>query len=324
MLGKLTVFFSGGLLLISLWTPSAGALSVSGGRDCDDNAVMHCGALSTDELKQKHTGSGVVGIFNHFGISETEISNIGSTAQAGHVTRNGDVVVDGRVVATDAVTAGRQNMSGSTKVMAGGVAFYKRPVSVSFAQERLPAFVVMKDGQFSYAILASCGNPVSAKPVKPPVTKAPINIVKITKDTAGRQLPAVATNVFIFDVTCDGQTRTVTYNQSPMPAGNCIVGQIVTITERPVTGWQIMSSAAQSFTVAQGGVQAVFENQQIAPPQVQATVTPPPPAPAPQLAPQPAPAVQLPKTGAESAAGIGLVTAVASGFAHYWYKRRKV
>lgn len=146
--------------------PRAEALTVSSPRDCDNNAVMRCGALSTRELQQKYHGSGVVGIFNHFGIAPTDMNMIESTAVAGQVTCDGRVLVGGNVVATNAVTAGRQNMAGSTPVKAGGVTFYKRPTSVSFASCPLAAFVVMKNNQFAFAILASCGNPVTAVPVK--------------------------------------------------------------------------------------------------------------------------------------------------------------
>jgi hypothetical protein len=158
------------LLAANLLNPTAHALSVSSGRDCDDNAVLRCGALTTNELQQKYHGTGVIGIFNRFGIASSDISSSGSTAVAGQVTRSGNVLVNGQIVATNAITAGRQNMSGSTKVMAGGVAFYERPPSVSFASSPLAAFVFMNNGQFSSAIIASCGNPVRATAVVRTVT----------------------------------------------------------------------------------------------------------------------------------------------------------
>jgi hypothetical protein len=162
--------------IVSLGSSLAGALTLSSGRDCDDNAVLRCGALTTGELQSKYHGTGVVGIFNHFGISGQDINNIGSTAVAGQVTKSGNVMVNGQVVATNAITAGRQNMPGSTLVMAGGVKFYQRPPSVSFASSSLPSFVVMKNNQFAFAIIASCGNPVAATPVaKPAPTPAPVS-----------------------------------------------------------------------------------------------------------------------------------------------------
>jgi hypothetical protein len=158
-------------------TEQAGALSISSARDCDSNAVINCGALTTKELQTRYSQKGVATIYNHFGITATDIKNVGTTAVAGQVQKDGDVVVNGAVVATGAITAGRENISGSTKVTSGSTTFYKRAPSVSFRPNALSAFVIMENGQFKYAILGACGNPVSAKPVPkktPPVQKPPV------------------------------------------------------------------------------------------------------------------------------------------------------
>ncbi len=142
--------------------------SGSGQRDCDDNAVLRCGAYSTSELKQKYNNqSGAKTIFSHFGISSSEINQMQRTAVNGYITRDNKVVVDGKTVATNAVTAGRHNMPGSKKVTKGGTTFYTRPPSVSFSQQRLEAYVVMKNNRFNYAVIKSCGNPVTATPKTP-------------------------------------------------------------------------------------------------------------------------------------------------------------
>jgi hypothetical protein len=168
------------LILIGLLLAIAGplafhatALTVGSARDCDSNTVIECGALTPNELKQKYNNNaGVSGIFSHFGISSQDINNVSTTtAVEGKVTEGGRVVVDNKTVATDAITAGRQNMPGSKAITRGSITFYERPPSVSFASSSLPAFVVMKDGQFDFAIIASCGNPVKATPVKPPAKK---------------------------------------------------------------------------------------------------------------------------------------------------------
>lgn len=163
--------FCAGLALLTL-PMSTAAISVSSQRDCDSNAVIRCGALSTSELIKKYnSNSSTRAIFLHFGISPNDIGNIGSTAAAGRVTKSGKVVVNGKTVATNALTAGRQNISGSRKVTSRGVTFYERAPSVSFASSSLSAFVVMNNGRFEFAILASCGNPVRATAVKKPQKK---------------------------------------------------------------------------------------------------------------------------------------------------------
>ena len=150
----------------------ASALSVSSPTDCDDNAVLRCGALSTQSLISKYgSQSGAAAIYAYFGISRADVMAMNSSAVAGSVTKSGDVLVGGKVVATNAMTAGRQNMSGSTKVTSNGVTFYKRAPSASFQSSSLPAFVVMHSGAFAYAIIASCGNPVTAKAVAAPAPK---------------------------------------------------------------------------------------------------------------------------------------------------------
>jgi hypothetical protein len=163
-----------------LFSKHSGALTIVSSRDCDDNAVIRCGARNFDELTTRYSNSGVAIIYSAFGINQQDISNIANAAVEGQVTKSGEVIVGGKVVATNAMTAGRLNMAGSTKVTSGGVIFYKRPPSVSFVSSSLPAFVVMNGDKFVFAIIASCGNPVIATPV---VVK-PVAIVKVKKAQA--------------------------------------------------------------------------------------------------------------------------------------------
>jgi hypothetical protein len=161
-------------LFALVFAPAAGALTIDSQRDCDSNAVIRCGALTPNELKTKYDSSASARtIFHNFGITHNDIDDLNTTAVEGKVTQGGRVLVNGEVVATNAVTVGRENIEGSQAVTANGVTFYKRPPSVSFQSSSLPAFVVMKDGQFDYAIIAACGNPVSATPVVKPKPTPP-------------------------------------------------------------------------------------------------------------------------------------------------------
>lgn len=167
--GMILGAFVGVLVVVSLRSNSAAhALSVSGTRDCNANSVIDCGALSTIELQQRYGQAGVAAIYAAFGITTQDIGKLTTTAVAGQVFKNGQVQVNGKTIATGAITAGRQNISGSTRVASGGVVFYERPPSVSFESNSLAAFVVMSNGQFQFAILGSCGNPVKATPVPRP------------------------------------------------------------------------------------------------------------------------------------------------------------
>ena len=134
--------------------------------DCDDNAVIRCGAFSASALHSSMTGD-VPAIFAHYGINQNDFNSL----TTGTVRRDGTVWVNGRMVATQAISVGRQDMPGSTPVPNLGI--YERPPSVSFASNELAAFVKMNNGQFVYAIIQSCGNPVKATPVAPPATPPP-------------------------------------------------------------------------------------------------------------------------------------------------------
>ncbi len=136
-------------------------------QDCDNNAVVYCGAQTQAELQQKiATGDGKNGdirqIYTQYGISTSQIDRTVN----GTVTKDGKVIVNGQTVATGAQSVGRQFIPGSTQQ--GTV--YIRPTSVSFKQDSLEAFVYMPNGTFAWAILKSCGNPVVANAVPKPVT----------------------------------------------------------------------------------------------------------------------------------------------------------
>lgn len=157
--------------------PVANAVSIGGPSDCDNNAIVRCGVHSTAAAVNAYNSRAYVrGVYAEFGITKADMASFPSTAVAGKVTKSGNVFVDGKskAVATNAVTGGQQNIPGSTRVNHQGAVFYRRPPSVSFQQSSLPAFVVMKNNQFQFAIIASCGNAVSAKPTsQPKVAVAP-------------------------------------------------------------------------------------------------------------------------------------------------------
>lgn len=217
--GMVTGAFIGIMVVTGIQvTAQAGALSISSARDCDSNAVINCGALTTKELQDRYSRSGVAAIYNHFGISSSDISKVNNTAVAGQVHKDGRITVNGTAVATGAITAGRENISGSTKVTSGGVTFYKRAPSVSFRPDSLSAFVIMENGVFKYAILGACGNPVMGTPVKKNTPK-PVTPVKATPPPTPTPTPTPETPT----------TSTQTPESTPVVASS-------TVTELPKTG----------------------------------------------------------------------------------------
>lgn len=156
------------------------ASQAAGGGDCDSNAVIRCGVGSVSDAKNSYNSDASVRkIYSCMGISRSEVENMqsgldnsGSGVTEGTVTSSGSVYVNGKLVASGAKTGGRQDMPGSTdRTQACGTPFFERSPSVSFQQPSLEALVDMQNGQFQFAIINSCGNPVVAtattKPTHP-------------------------------------------------------------------------------------------------------------------------------------------------------------
>lgn len=104
----------------------------------------------------------------------------------GMVYKDGRVVVNGKTVATEAVSVGRSNISGSWD----DHGLYARPTSVSFQSNSLPAFVYLSNGVFTYAIIKDCGNPVSAAPVKSSPSPSPQVTSKATPKVTPKAVPS--------------------------------------------------------------------------------------------------------------------------------------
>lgn len=152
---------------------SLGVVPLASAASCDDNYIVRCGVSSPSALVQAYqSDSYVQKVYSYFGISSSDINNLAQHSTNGYVTKTGDVVVNGKTVATGAITAGRDFISGSTKVNYQGITFYKRPPSVSFRDNQLSAYIAMdSNNQFAFAVLPSCGNPITATPVPSPKPK---------------------------------------------------------------------------------------------------------------------------------------------------------
>ncbi len=170
LMAGLALSLSGSLLLPT-------SVSAQSAQDCDDNAVIRCGASDLNNLKQKYRENqqgNVQALYTAFGIANEDAM---SGMVEGQVSGSNEVFVGDQKVATNAFTAGRQNISnerGSSLDMGGGQFWYRHP-SVSFANPagRLRALVKMEGGSFKFAVIMACGNPVLATPVPPTTTPAP-------------------------------------------------------------------------------------------------------------------------------------------------------
>jgi len=170
MLKRFTTYFAGvGIVLsaaLSL-TALSGTVSavVDDTPDCDNVAIIKCGADNAADMRKKAAQGDVPKIYNAFGISQNDLKG---EYVNGIVWRDGRVTVGDKVVATGAMTAGRN--FGGTPI--AGTNAGKYPTS-KFVDEGQTAFVRMVDGKFSFAIIKACGNPVTATPKQPPEQPKP-------------------------------------------------------------------------------------------------------------------------------------------------------
>jgi hypothetical protein len=133
-------------------------------RNCDPTAIIYCGATSVTELKNDYASRDggrypdIAAVYSYFGISASDIQNMGSTFKMGQVHKDGTVWLNGKQIGSGAVTAGRVNKPGSTAIP--GTKAYARSTQVAFASDAIEAFIGFRNGSPAWAVLAGCGNPI--------------------------------------------------------------------------------------------------------------------------------------------------------------------
>lgn len=288
----ITTLSAGIVLAVSAWALPAGALG--GPSDFDNNAIVGGGVHSLSAVRQACMDNFVQAVWANFGINCADINSMSTTLVHGRVTRNNEVFVDTQSapVATNAMTGGRQNMPGSTAVTTSAGTFFKRPPSVSFQQDSLPAYVSMMNGRFQFAIIGSCGNAVSATPVVRPanhVTTTTMTPTPSPTPTPSAPTPAPAQN----------QSQNQSQNQT-----QSVVVQTPATTATPTP---TPTTTTPSTTTPTTNQEEVQQQPQV----VAAAPAPTPVAAAPQSAPQ-----TLPNTGPGSIVGL-FAAATISGFLGY-------
>ncbi|PID31673.1 hypothetical protein CR970_04510 [Candidatus Saccharibacteria bacterium] len=169
----------GGMLFVSQRSTAVDAAK------CNPNDVIACGVSGITDLRKKYNANaGIQSAFKHQGISPDVVNKYAH--KEGVVYKNGQVKVGGKVVATDAMSMGRKNFSGSTKVTPNGHTFYVRPPKVSFVSNSIKAIVFMDaNGKFVGAVLYECGNPIAAKPKPVPVYQClALNVKQVARTDA--------------------------------------------------------------------------------------------------------------------------------------------
>lgn len=303
---SMLVSFICSVLFIFGYTSAMPANSQTYSNCGNTNYVIGCGVSSAADISNHYSEPGVADIFAYFGISKSDVNSMGSGAVLGDVYSNGDVKVQTsmpngntgyHLVATNAVTAGRENITGSKKVIFGGTTFYVRPTNVSFQSSPLTAYVMLDNNkQFKFAILKECGNPVKATPTPAPIP--PPAPSQTTPPPTPQPKPTPPQPAQTSPPPVQSQTQTQSQSQSQY--------QAVTVNQAA----QTPSSTTNNYYT---------QPQQ----QTQTTYTPPPAAAPVYTQPAASTTYKLPNTGPGNVIGLATTFGLCVGLTHYMFFGRR-
>ncbi len=342
-----------GVIALTLMTVLVIPTFASEARDFDSNAVIYGGAFSLTELNDRlvngsgpNVGAGVYGnwqtpngvrtFYNGIGIYESQFGNLVD----GIVKRDGTVWVDGVHKASTVFSSGRVDIAPSTLQNYGPIPIYWREPKYSFAQDSLPAFVYLNyDGSFAYAIVKSCGNPITPNtlkakikipPIIPPVVAETFDITvrkfndldgDSTKDDGEPMLSG-----WQFKIEGDGvEVFGVTDSNGEIAFKDLLQGNY-TITETLIENWRSTTLNPITITLSDVNLIVWFGNTRI--PEIPVPVTPQGEEEIIKGAFTEGGEVKgaftgsLPQAGGETAAALG-ITSLGSG-AYYWLRSKKL
>lgn len=163
------IIFSGVALAFAVTntqTVSAAAI-----QDCSTNSIIKCGISSPTNLITKIKAgkpADLDNIYKHFNIPTTSYDQFAKEAVLGTAYKNGNIVVDGKIVATDAWSIGRESKSYSESYKIDGETYYASDAKDVFNIESMPVYVWFNSvGQVTAAILQPCGNPMGGNVINP-------------------------------------------------------------------------------------------------------------------------------------------------------------
>ena len=182
---------------------------------CNSFNVVYCGTHSMSELQTAYSRTEIKELYKEWYVTETMVQG-GSNMREGVVDANGNITVDGRVVATNAITvqskAGtRQPQPQRSYKTSNGYTYYQYTTGQSFVDGPKSYNIYAwfdNNGSFITGVIKDCGNPVWGNPTTPPAKPA------LTCDAL--QVTEISRNTFKFSVKAtakDGASITsYTYN----------------------------------------------------------------------------------------------------------------
>lgn len=144
--------------------PNLASASACPGHDDDTNAFIRCGYNNLDELVTKFNQNpygDLQTVYGHFGMASIHDFK----AKAIHATvykATGEIKADdGTVLATNALSSGRENHGANRQpIMIGGKQYWYSPVQNSFASQSLDGYALLNDDHsLAFVSLEACGNP---------------------------------------------------------------------------------------------------------------------------------------------------------------------
>lgn len=269
---KTSLLTIAGFIIVSLFAiPFAKA---SQPRDYDNNSVIYGGAYTVSELRgDLSNGTGkpnqsayeLKKLFSHLGMGIENLTT--STLQDGVVSKNGNVTVNGKIVAYNALSMGRNKTAHSTQVSGVSYPIYWRPTSDSFVSGSIPAFVYINyDGSMAFAIIKSCGNPVKGVGIRvKPVTTYKVTVNKfndlngnMTKENTEPMLPN-----WSFRITGSNYDQTVQTTENGTITVSGLKAGTYTVTEIQKAGWTNTTPLQRTITITNSDLSVWFGNRLI-------------------------------------------------------------
>lgn len=314
------------LTAMTAFTVTANAQAVDTTRDCDQYAVMYCGAMTKAEILKKlrngdgrHSGADIRDKFSKMGISVATVEN--SKFVNGVVYLNGEVKVNGKVVATNA----------KTYIRTMGVVSTSKMGSAQAALVNLDS-----NGNFRYAIMTPCGNPVTAQPKVQPQPKVqtlkcvelsatPTNIrdqFKFTAKAATTNGANVSSYTFTFG---DGNKRTVTTSKLTAITTHKYAKAGTYTAQVTVNGKANNKNVSDTREACKVKITIEEEKPPVVTPPEQPE-QPEQPQPEKEVTPQvlPAEVKEMPKTGAGSLLALFGGTSALGAIGHRFYLKRRM
>jgi len=323
----LTALFAASALLLGV--AGLHRATASSMQDCKWNSIIKCGEPTADEFitqvranddKQGHHD--LQAVYSDFGLVPSDYSKFVTDAQPGMAKQDGTVVVDGKVVATDAWSIGRQHFSYATPIDINGHTYYKAN-DTRVLLENLPVMVMFNSkGEMQFAVMNACGNPIKAHNVVPKFSCDLLNMSPVegklntfafsTKATATNNAKLVKVVYNFGDGTSATETDLSTQVEHTYQVGTC-------------TGENNTCTAEATVFVSVPGNQTVTTTSAECQATISLTV---PPAPKPPAQPTvvttaaPTPPPSLPSTGATGVIGLFAGVSIVSALGYRFVLRR--